>query len=130
MTSVMNALAKATVVEVLPIDQRTADANSTGIDISNYEGPALLILKAKNLGGTTPTLDVKAQTSDESDFSSGVDDVVGGAFTQVTTGVAFQVLQLNMDGQKKHLRVVHDVGGTSPDYVAAVTLIARKKYAA
>lgn len=130
MTSVMNALAKATIVQLLPNDSRTADANGTGVDVSNYEDEAQVIVDAKNLSGTTPTLDLKLQTSTTSDFSADVDDVTGGAFTQIGAVASFQTKQINVNGLKKYLRVVHDVEGTSPVYVASVTLIARKKYAA
>ena len=130
MTSVMNNLAKASIVSLLPAASRNADANSTGVDVSGYEGEAQVIADLGFISGTG-TLDVKLQTSSKSDFSSDVDDVTGGAFTQVAGVSSFQTKQLNMNGLKRYLRVVHDVSATgSPVYAASVTLVANKKYAA
>ncbi len=56
------------------------------------------------------TLDVKLQHADESDGS--YSDVVGGAFTQVTTAGSEQGIKVNGDGLKKYVKAVYTIAGT------------------
>jgi hypothetical protein len=69
--------------------------------------------------GTSPTLDVKVQHSD--DGSTGWADVTGGAFSQ-TTNVGFK--ELTVKNTKRYLRVVRTLGGTSPNFTLAVICLA------
>lgn len=104
----------------------TASGNGTGVDVSDYVGDVKFTLDSSAGGGTTPTLDVKLQ---ESDDDATYTDVTGGAFTQVTdAGPAFQSLTINVDGLKKYVRAVDTVTGTSPEFSRSVQMAGEKQY--
>lgn len=128
MTAMMNNLPKASFVSLLPNASRNADATGTIVDVSGYEGEGILLGDFGFVSGTS-TLDVKAETSTTDDFSADVEDVPGGAFTQITTASGRQAIQINMNGLKQYLRINHNVGAAgSPVYLASVWLVANKKY--
>src|SRR4051812_876213 len=82
----------------------TASANGTGVDTQGYTD-AVVVLEVGTVSGTTPTLNVKVQ---ESDDNSTFSDVTGATFTQVTATGSSQVLrvaELNV-GRKRYLRTV------------------------
>jgi hypothetical protein len=88
--------------------------NKTGVLIGKGLYTAWLIITA--VTGTTPTLDVHLE---ESDDNSSYTDVVGGVFPQKNavgrTSIRFQAT-------KKYLRVVSATGGTTPVFTAQVLL--------
>lgn len=72
-----------------------------------------------HVSGTTPTLDVKLQTSPDGTAWA---DLPNGAFTQVTTSDSNQALRIENSGAQ--VRVVVDVGAAgSPNYNVKVTLV-------
>ncbi len=103
---------------------RTADGSGTAIDThgSAYGNPRELVchLDVGAASGTSPTLDVKLEDSeDNSSFS----DVAGGAFGQKTdTGVE----ELGVTGFRRYVRAVAAVGGTSPSFTFGVAGVAGK----
>lgn len=104
----------------------SASANGTGIDVSDFVGGVKFTLDSGAGTGTTPTLDVKLQ---ESDDNSTWTDVTGGAFTQVTdAGASFETLTLSADGLKKYVRGVDAVTGTSPAFPRSLSLVGEKQY--
>lgn len=104
----------------------TAGANGAAVDVSGFMGDAKIVLDSTAGLGTTPTLDVKLQHSDDNITFV---DVLGGAFTQVTdAGASYQVIMLSADGLKKWLRSVDAVTGTGPEFSRAVSLIGVKQY--
>ena len=123
MTHLLNALAQATGVELAPAASRTSTLTGTGIDVLEYEGVALVLLNASAGTGTTPTLDVKLQHSDD---DSTYEDVTSGTFSQVTdaaetTGV--KVMKLNVSDLKRYLRVIGTIAGTTPSFDFGVEFV-------
>ena len=116
---------KANVVELAPIAAVTATGNGTGVDITAYEGYGQIVLVSAAGTGTSPTLDVKVQeSSDDSTYT----DITGLAFTQVTDAADItQMLQIDISGTKKYVRVVDTAGGTTPSFDRSVVLIAGRK---
>lgn len=115
---------------LLALATKTADFDSTGVDISalKLEGEIIVSLDAINRAGSSPTMALKLQESDDDVTYT---DVSGGAFTGLTTGSSTQKLSLNKDGLKKYLRVDGDIGGTSsPEYDLSILLFGVKKYPA
>ena len=106
--------------ELLPALARTADANGTGVDTwaKGRSREALVLLSVGAASGTSPTLDVKIQHSDDNSTWS---DLAGAAFPQRTAAGA--VSEINIKGFKRYIRAVHDVGGTSPSFTAAVLAV-------
>ena len=127
MTHLLNALAQAVGFVLAAAARRTSTLTGTGIDVLHYEGVALIVLNASAGTGTTPTLDVKLQHSDD---NSTFADVTGAAFTQVTDvgGTAgVQVLKVNVSNLKRYLRVVGTIAGTTPSFDFGVEYVGIKR---
>ncbi len=123
MTHLLNALAQATGSVLAPAAQRTATLTGTGIDVLEYEGVALVLLNASAGTGTSPTLDVKLQHSDD---DSTYEDVTSGAFSQVTDAAetaGVKVMKVNASDLKRYLRVVGTIAGTSPSFEFGVEFV-------
>lgn len=124
-----NLGSKTYVGSLLGADSRSASANGTGFDLqgsNDAEGEAIVILDSEAGSGTDPTLDVKLQDSaDNSSWS----DISGKTFTQVTDGGAgFEKISINTNDVRRYVRAVATLGGTSPVFVCAVSLVYSKKY--
>lgn len=127
MTHLLNALAQAVGLVLAAAARRTSTLTGTGIDVLAYEGVALVVLNASAGTGTTPTLDVKLQHSDD---NSTYADVTGGAFTQVTdvAGTAgVQVKKINVSDLKRYVRSIGTIAGTTPSFDFGVEFIGIKK---
>jgi len=123
MTHLLNALAQATGVELAPAASRTSTLTGTGIDVLEYEGVALVLLNASAGTGTSPTLDVKLQHSDD---DSTYEDVTSGTFTQVTDvaeTAGVKVMKLNVSDLKRYLRVIGTIAGTTPSFDFGVEFV-------
>ena len=104
----------------------TATATSGAIDLKEFDGDVLLVLNCAAGTGSSPTLDIKVQDSDETGGTYG--DLSGATFTQVTTSASVQTLEVNKDECKRFIKLVQTVGGSSPVFVYGVSLVALKKY--
>jgi len=104
----------------------TATATSSAIDLKEFDGDVLLVLNCAAGTGSSPTLDIKVQDSDESSGTYG--DLSGATFTQVTTSASVQTLEVNKDECKRFIKIVQTVGGSSPVFVYGVSLVGAKKY--
>jgi len=104
----------------------TATATSSAIDLKEFDGDVLLVLNCAAGTGSSPTLDIKVQDSDETGGTYG--DLSGAAFTQVTDAASLQTLEVNKDECKRFIKVVQTVGGSSPVFVYGISLIGAKKY--
>jgi len=127
MTHLLNALAQAVGLVLAPAAQRTSTLTGTGIDVLDYEGVALAVLNASAGTGTTPTLDVKLQHSDD---DSTYADVTGGTFTQVTDAAetaGVQVLKVNVSELKRYVRVIGTIAGTTPSFEFGIEFVGIKK---
>jgi hypothetical protein len=96
--------------------------NGTGVDTQGYND-AMVVLETGAVSGTSPTLDVKLQ---ESDDNSTFADISGATFTQVTAANSSQVMrlaELNVT-RKRYIRAVGTVGGSStPTVIAGVEIL-------
>ena len=127
MTHLLNALAQTVGLVLAAAARRTSTLTGTGIDVLDYEGVALAVLNASEGTGTTPTLDVKLQHSDD---DSTYADVTSGAFTQVTdvAGTAgVQILKVNVSDLKRYVRVIGTIAGTTPSFDFGVEFVGIKK---
>jgi hypothetical protein len=127
MTHLLNALAQATGSVLAPADQRNSTLTGTGIDVLDYEGVALVLLNTSAGTGTSPTLDVKLQHSDD---DSAYVDVNSGAFSQVTDAAetaGVKVMKVNASDLKRYLRVVGTIAGTSPSFDFGVEYVGIRK---
>lgn len=99
--------------------------NGAGVDAKDFIGIGALVLDSAAGTGTTPTLNVKIQDSD--DNITFADLATPVAFAQVGVGALQQRLALNMDGGRRYIRVVATIGGTTPSFLASVNLLGRKQ---
>ena len=104
----------------------TATATSSAIDLKEFDGDVLLVLNCAAGTGSSPTLDIKVQDSDETGGTYG--DLSGATFTQVTDAASVQTLEVNKDECKRFIKIVQTVGGSSPVFVYGISLVALKKY--
>ena len=104
----------------------TATATSGAIDLKEFDGDVLLVLNCAAGTGSSPTLDIKVQDSDESGGTYG--DLSGATFTQVTDAASVQTLEVNKDECKRFIKIVQTVGGSSPVFVYGISLVGAKKY--
>ena len=89
--------------------------NKTGVKVGKGYHSAWLIVTAKS--GTTPTLDVHLE---ESDDDSTYYDIPGGAFPQLGDATGRKNIQIRTT--RNYIRVVSATGGTNPVYTGQVLL--------
>ena len=92
----------------------TATANGTGVDTQGYED-GMVVLEVGTVSGTTPSMTVKMQ---ESDDNSTFADITGSTFTAVVASNSSQVLrltELNL-ARKRYVRAVATISGTTPSF--------------
>ncbi len=117
-----------TFVELFSAAARIASANGAGADLKTYAAPGpgnrqmKAIITCGAASGTTPTLDVKLQ---ESDDNSTFTDIPGAAFTQLTAAGSEEI---GVQTNKRYLRAVATIGGSTPSFTFAVLLIAGKRH--
>ena len=104
----------------------TATATSSAIDLKEFDGDVLLVLNCAAGTGSSPTLDIKVQDSDETGGTYA--DLSGATFTQVTDSASLQTLEVNKDECKRFIKIVQTVGGSSPVFVYGISLVGAKKY--
>jgi len=122
----MQEILGASVLSLLDPSERNATANGSAVDILNYEGQAAAILQSAAGTGTSPTLDVKLQ--DSADGSTGWADITGATFTQVTNAApSAQAVKFNASAARRYIRAVATVGGTTPSFACAVSLVGKKQ---
>lgn len=119
-SSFLNAQLKT----LLATAARTTTANGTGVDLANCRGGAAIVLDSAAGTGTTPTLDVKLQTSP--DNSTWAD--AGVAFTQVINAASQQIAAIDVTKLQRYVRTVSTITGTTPSFTFSVNLIVDKQY--
>lgn len=101
---------------------RTASGNSGWVDIGDAKEIVAQLDSAAGTG-TSPTLDVKFQTSfDGTDATAA--DVLTGAFTQVAAAASVQVKGLTT--LHRYVKVVWTIAGTTPSFNFGVYVTARR----
>ena len=105
------------VKEFLAPAARTTNGQSASLDLGDFDD-LIVYLNITAIGGTSPTLDVKLQSSDD-----GTDwfDLPNGAFAQKTaTGKA--VLQYSSNFGR-YVRVDYIIAGTTPSFTFEVDVV-------
>jgi uncharacterized protein YcsI (UPF0317 family) len=102
----------------------TTTANGTGISVKGFTH-LLAILSVGTVTGTTPTLDVKLESS--STVGGTYAAITGATFTQVTgtpsTATATQKVGVSLRGKAGFIRAVATIAGTSPVFPASVVFV-------
>ena len=126
MAIIQQALEKLQLFSCVATAAVTSTATSAAIDLKEYDGDVSLILTSAAGTGSSPTLDVKVQDSDESGGTYG--DLSGAAFTQVTDSASMQVITFSKDEAKRYIKIVQTVGGSTPSFTFNINALALKKY--
>jgi len=123
MRSVYDAIKAAVTIRPQTISSNT---NGGSVDTQGYNSAAA-ILEVGAVSGTSPTLNVKIQESDDASTWS---DVSGATFAQVTAANNSQILRIEGLGtsRKRYLRAVATPGGTSPSFDAACVILLGRAY--
>lgn len=107
---------------------RTATVTGTGIDLQQYAATGNINLKivadVGTVTGTTPTLDIKIQ---ESDDNSSFSDITGATFTQITATGAGAV-EIHTCTIKRYIRAVGTIAGTTPSFPLAIWAVVIERY--
>jgi hypothetical protein len=115
------------VIDLLPVAAVTATGNATSVDLQALDGEIAIIMDSAAGTGTTPTLNVKLQDSDD---NSAFADVSGAAFTQVAASASVQKMSINKDEIRRYVRIVKTVGGTTPSFLVSIKGVGLMKYPA
>jgi hypothetical protein len=127
MSHLLNALAQTVVAALATADRRTETVTGAAIDVLEFEGVALILLNTSAGTGTSPTLDVKLQHSDDGITFS---DVHSGAFTQVTSAAetaGVRVMKVTISDLKRYVRVLGTIDGTTPSFDFAAEFVGIRK---
>ena len=117
----MKLIALAVAVRLAATNTGTA-----GVDVSGYSGDARLVLNSSAGEGVGHTMTTKLQHSADNGATDAWADVPGLAFAQVTNAAASQqTIDFNVDKCKRWVRVVDTLGGSSPYFTRAVSLLAK-----
>jgi hypothetical protein len=106
-----------------PVAARTVTGVGAAMDVRSQKGIAAVILMAQAGTGTTPTLTVRVQDSD--DGSGGWASVPNAVFTQVTTTDSTQKIPLDLDSCRGFIRMSWTIGGTTPSFTFGVAALGR-----
>jgi len=103
------------------VGAKTATANSTGTQIGALSATQTLYaaLHVTAFSGTSPTLDIKVQSDDNSGFSSATDRIT---FTQNTGSIQSQWGSVNGAITDDYWRSVMTIGGSGPSFTVYITL--------
>jgi hypothetical protein len=101
---------------------RTVSGSSGWIDVGDVK-ELIAQLDADAGTGTSPTLDVKFQTSWNGSDATAI-DAPSGAFTQVTSAASAQIKSLTV--MHRYVKVLWTIGGTAPSFGFGVYLTARR----
>ncbi len=116
------------VVGLEPGDHNASAPTGAAIDCLGFR-EAKVVLAVATVAGTSPTLDVKVQSSDASGGTYA--DISGAAFTQVTTANDEKVFvgRIHLQPQQRWLKVVATHGGTHTEssYCCVVELSEYRK---
>jgi len=127
LTNLLNALALGTVNVLIESGEYTSTETGTGIDMSLYEGMAVVVLNSSaKTAGTDPTLDVKLQSDPA--VGGTYADISGATFAQITTVAGTEAIAINVSNCDVFVRAIGTIGGTdTPTFDFGVTIYGVKK---
>lgn len=115
------------VLELIPAQAATSTVTGSGVDLLDYDGKLKIILMSSaESGDADETLNVKIQDSaDNSSFA----DITGATFTEVVYNVdSTEGIGLEVTPQRRYIRAVGTLAGTTPVFSFGVVAVGAKKY--
>ena len=104
-------------------DQWGATVNGSSVDCRDCGPEVTCVVSAGESEGTSETLDVKLQ---ESDDDSTYTDITGATMTQIGAAGHAHEVKTFYNRAKRYVRAVATIAGTSPDIDCCVTLFCPK----
>lgn len=104
--------------ELLAPLARTTSGVSQGINKGDVR-EGLLLVEVSAVSGTSPTLDVKLQTSPD---GASWFDLPGGALAQITASGNYALKVANFG---RFIRVAYSIGGTTPSFAFKATFVGK-----
>lgn len=101
---------------------RTVTGNSGWVDVGDAK-ELIVQIDADAGTGTSPTLDIKLQTSHNGADATAIDIPTGG-FTQIAAAASAQIKSMTV--LHRYVKIVWTIGGTSPSFAFGAYLTARK----
>lgn len=102
-----------------------SSANSSAVDLSDYEGHVYFILHSSASGSGVSNA-IKLIEDDASGGS--YSDVSGGGFTAVGNSASSQSIRLNSDDMKRYVKLSMTVSGGTGEGIVSCSIIGKKKY--
>ena len=114
---------------LLELGTRTATGNSTGIDISDYEGLVEIKIGFAVVSGTTPSDTITIETSAVigSGYAAATTPAGAAAAFAAQTATGIQRLVMDCNGLKQFVRLAHVISGTTPSFGFTATITGCKK---
>lgn len=114
------------VLDLLAAKQRSASATGGDVDLKGYINPGGRQMKAYiSVGAATGTGETLAVKIQEADDTSSYTDITGAAFTSVGTNATTE--EIHFRTNKRYVRAIATLGGTSPVYDFGVHLLVEKR---
>lgn len=115
-------LGEISILEAFGAATRTSSANGSAVDLSSVINTGVKevagYLNCGAASGTSPTLSVKFQDSD--DGSTGWADINNAVFTQLTAAGSQKI---TFPVSKRYIRAVATISGTSPSFTFGVFVL-------
>lgn len=112
---------------------RTANANGSGVDCLGYEGPLFLFIEhgTTDISSTDETYTYKVEeSSDNSTFTAITGAVNAVTYTAAASYAGSTAEIVNVTNrQKRYVRAVLTVGGTTPSVAGSASFLLRRKIA-
>lgn len=102
----------------------TATATGTAVEVNRPTNVKAYLKVTGTVSGTSPTLNVELQSSDDATFATGV--VSHGRFAQVSSTNQDRFLQADI--QNRYARAVATVAGTTPSFGSVVLTLEEEHF--
>jgi hypothetical protein len=112
---------------VLDQDTVTADAQGSGVDVTDLIGLGLVLVTIGVPANADNTIEAQLQESTDDAAADAYEDIAGATTGIITSDVATveEIVDVDLDAAEDFIRVSYEnVAGTSPSYEVAVVLIA------
>lgn len=104
------------VIHLLDSQSITSDTDASSVDVgADYNEDVLAIVNLGAVSGSSPTLDIKIQGSDNDSDWSDID-----SFNQLTDSDSNGTVALGLKNTYRYLRASLTTGGSSPDFQTAI----------
>ena len=112
----------AQLLALLDVQEITASAAGSGIDIRDYSQDAKFFVMAESVSGADRTMDIDIQ---DADAIGGPYANTGVSFTQITTADFNEAFNERIDRFRRFIRVNVTIAGTTPVFRVACGVFAR-----